>query len=80
MTSAVDPEVIKERSKVPSESATTRENFRGRVLERDGRCVFSGEDAEHSEAMHIIPHGRGSECVRRSGIGIGISLDVILMR
>ena len=56
---AVDLEVIKQRSGVPSETTRTREDFRTRVLERDGRCVWTGLPG--GVGMHIIPYGRGNE-------------------
>ena len=55
---AVDLEVIKQRSQVRSETTRTREDFRTRVLERDGCCVWTGVDGI---GMHIIPYGRGDE-------------------
>ena len=55
---AVDLEVIKQRSGVPSETTRTREDFRTRVLERDGSCVWTGLDGV---GMHIIQYGRGDE-------------------
>ena len=54
---AVDPEVIRPRTRVPSET-TTREDFGAKLLERDGICVWTGV---HGVGMHIIPHGRGDE-------------------
>jgi hypothetical protein len=56
---AVDPEVIKQRSQVPSETTVTREDFRGEVLQRDSCCVWTGVSG--GNAMHIIPHRRGNE-------------------
>ena len=60
---AVDLEVIKQRSQVPSETTRTREDFRTRVSERDGSCVWTGLDGV---GMHIIPYGRGDEACSRS--------------
>ena len=57
----MDPEVIKERSKISSQSTTRHPEFHDSVLERDGCCVFSGHDAFRCHAIHIIPHARGSE-------------------
>ena len=36
---AVDLETIMQQSRVPSETTRTREDFRTRVLQRDGCCV-----------------------------------------
>lgn len=56
---AVDLEVIKQRSRVPSETTQTCEDFSTRVSERDGRCVWTG--MPFPVAMHIIPYRRGNE-------------------
>lgn len=62
---AVDLEVIKQRSKVPSETTRTREDFRSSVLERDGRCVWTGQLG--GMGMHIIPYSRGDDvCILSS--------------
>lgn len=62
---AVDLEVIKERSQVPSETTHTREDFRDCLSERDGCCVWTGLKGV---GMHIIPYARGEEvCSRYSG-------------
>ncbi|KAI0284685.1 hypothetical protein BGY98DRAFT_529582 [Russula aff. rugulosa BPL654] len=54
---AVDPEVIRSRSQISSET-TTREDLGTKLLERDGICVWTGMPGV---GMHIIPHGRGDE-------------------
>ena len=56
---AVDLEVIKQRSRVPSETTRTREDFCDKLLKRDGRCVWTG--IMKGSGMHIIPYGRGDE-------------------
>lgn len=58
---AVDLEVIKQRTQ--DLSATTGisgavEDFRARILERDGCCVWTGLPGA---GMHIIPYIRGDE-------------------
>jgi len=58
---AVDLEVIKQRSQVPSETTTTREAFRTKLIERDGYCVWTGADGM---GMHIIPYSRGDEACK----------------
>jgi len=61
LTTAVDLEVIKERTQVPSETTRTREDFRAELLKRDVRCVFTGVSAEEGDGIHIIPYKRGTE-------------------
>ena len=61
LTCAVDLEVIKTRTKVPSESTQTRLGFRDKFLQRDVRCVWTGAGPDASNALHIIPYKRGSE-------------------
>jgi len=56
---AVDLEVIKQRPYVPSETTGTREDFRTKLLERDGGCVYT--DFTMPIGMHVIPHGRGDK-------------------
>jgi len=58
---AVDLEVIKQRSQVPSETTRTREDFRTKLLARDGCCVWTGLPGM---GMHIIPYSRGDEACR----------------
>ena len=55
---AVDLEVIKQRSQVSSETTGTHKDFRTRVLERDGCCVWTGM---YGIGMHIIPYERGDK-------------------
>lgn len=54
---AIDLDVIRHRTHDPSETTRTREDFRTRLLERDGRCVWTG--LERGVGMYIIPHRRG---------------------
>ena len=61
LTTAVDLEVIKERTRVPSETTQTREDFRKELLKRDVRCAFTGVSAEEGDGMHIIPYKWGTE-------------------
>lgn len=71
---AVDLEVIKQRSQVPSESTRTREDFCTKVLKRDGCCVWTGGDGV---GMHIIPYARGDEvCSHYSYPAIGELISV----
>jgi hypothetical protein len=56
---AVDVEVIKQRSQVPSETTATREEFRNKLFKRDGCCVWTG--VRKGVGMHIIPFSRGDE-------------------
>jgi hypothetical protein len=62
---AVDPEVIRLRTNVPSETTGTRDAFRAGLLERDLCCVWTGLSERYGgEGMHIIPYKRGSEVCR----------------
>jgi len=62
LSTAVDLEVIKQRTNVPSETAGTRDDFRARLLDRDIGCVWTGLEPEYGgEGTHIIPFKRGSE-------------------
>ena len=75
---AVDLEVIKQRSQVPSESETTQtyEDFRTRLLERDGCCVWTGWKGM---GMYIIPYRRGDEaCSHYSCPGIRAKFSILL--
>ena len=61
LSKAVDLEVIKDRSNVPSETTDTRNDFRNELLKRDVSCVFTGIAKKYGSGMHIIPYARGSE-------------------
>src|SRR5882762_10326959 len=62
LATAVDLEVMKQRTNVPSETAGTRDDFRARLLERDIGCVWTGLEPEYGgEGIHVIPFKRGSE-------------------
>jgi len=61
LSHAVDPEVIKLRTNTPSESTSTRNDFRKNVLDRDVCCVWTGTSPVIGAGMHIIPYQRGSE-------------------
>lgn len=54
---AVDLEVVKQRTHVPSETTRTHEDFRTKLLERDSCCVWTG--FSKATGMHIILHRRG---------------------
>ncbi|KAI9567886.1 hypothetical protein HD554DRAFT_2314559 [Boletus coccyginus] len=57
---AVDLEVIKLRSQVPSQTSRTRGSFREDLAKRDGeRCVWTG--FHRGAGMHIIPWSKGDE-------------------
>jgi len=58
---AVDLEVIRGRTHVPSETTGTRDDFRQNLMDRDPYCVWTGVSESFSSGMHIIPHRRGSE-------------------
>ena len=55
---AVDLGVIKQRSQVPLETMGTHKDFRTRVLQHDGCCVWISIDGI---GMHIIPYARGDK-------------------
>jgi hypothetical protein len=61
LSQAVDLEVIKQRSNIPSETTGSRSNFRSDLLIRDACCVFTGSHEQFGSGMHIIPYRRGSE-------------------
>ena len=61
LSHAVDIEVIKQRSNVPSETTESRNDFRDQLLIRDGFCVFTGSSDRFGSGLHIIPYRRGSE-------------------
>lgn len=60
LSMAVDPEVIQQRTNVPSETMGTRDDFRARLLERDIGCVWTGIGSGYGTGMHIIPFKQGS--------------------
>ena len=73
---AVDLEVIRQRTQVPSQTTGTRESFRKKVLERDGRCVWTGLPGV---GMHIIPLRRGDEvCFHYSCLGMRAKFCIML--
>ena len=59
---AVDLNVIKARTNVPSEATLqAREEFRNKAMERDVCCVWTGLGLGFLEGLHIIPHRWGSK-------------------
>ena len=74
---AVDLEVIKQRSQVPSETTRTRDDFRTRVLERDGYCVWTGLEGI---GMHIIPYSRGDEACLHYSYSVLPAKFIILLQ
>jgi hypothetical protein len=63
LTTAVDLEVIKQRTNMTSETEGTHDAFRAKLLERDIRCVWT--DTMYGTGIHIIPFERGSEVCSR---------------
>ena len=62
LATAVDLEVIKQRTNVPSETTGSHHDFRDRLLKRDISCVWTGVGFGYgTSGMHIIPFERGSE-------------------
>ena len=73
---AVDLEVIKQRSQLPSETTRTHEDFRTRILERDGCCVWTGLEGI---GMDVIPYSRGDEaCSHYSCPGMRAKFSILL--
>ena len=60
-TAVVDLEVIKTRTAVASETTSTRNRFRQKLLQRDTCCVFTRCEPEFGEGLDIIPYKRSSE-------------------
>ena len=58
---AIDIEVIKARTNVPSEPTQMSEEFRTHLLERDACCLWTGVEPEFGAGLHIIPYRRGPE-------------------
>ena len=61
LATAVDLEVIKQRTNVPSETTGSHDDFRDRLLKRDISCVWTGVGFGYGTGMHIIPFKQGSE-------------------
>jgi len=55
----VDVDAIDDRTSDASELSDRRADFRDRIVDRDGTCVSTGEQAELCIACHIIPHSKG---------------------
>ncbi|KAF8232675.1 hypothetical protein L208DRAFT_1360845 [Tricholoma matsutake] len=64
LSQAVDLEVIKLRTNVPSETTNTPDEFRTNLLERDVCCAWTGAKPDYGAGLHIIPYKRGSEWFR----------------
>ena len=56
----VDSKGLNERV-TSSASAQHSGEFRGQILQRDGSCVITGEEAELCDAAHLIPSVKGDE-------------------
>jgi hypothetical protein len=56
----VDPNAL--NCEITSSALTqSRDDFRKRIVERDGHCIVCGQRQTVSEAAHIIPFGKGDE-------------------
>ena len=76
LSHAVDLEVIKQRSQVPSKTTGTHEDFRARLLERDGCCIWT--DLE-GVGIHIIPYAQGDEaCSYYSCAGMRTKFSIFI--
>ena len=61
VSQAVDLEVIKLKTNVPSETTLTQGKFQANLLEHDICCVWTGANPDHGAGLHITPHKRGSD-------------------
>jgi len=50
---AVDLEVIRMRTHVPSETTRTREDFRTKLLDRDAFCVWTGVGEDYGSGFPL---------------------------
>jgi len=55
----IDPRLADQRTVTSSRTSTGRDNFRGDVGRRDGRCVLTGYPAYLCQAAHFLPHSKG---------------------
>jgi len=55
----IDPRLADTRTLTSSRTSTGRDNFRGDVGRRDGRCVLTGYPAYLCQAAHFLPHSKG---------------------
>jgi hypothetical protein len=55
----VDVDAMDGRTSDASELSDLRADFRDRIVDRDGTCVSTGEQASLCTACHIIPHSKG---------------------
>ena len=44
-----------------SADTTQRHNFRKDICRRDNNCVITGRQRDFCDAVHIIPHSKGSK-------------------
>lgn len=61
LATAVDLEVIKQRTNVPLETTGFHNDFHDRLLEHDISCVWTGVRSEYGDSMHMISFKQGSE-------------------
>ncbi|KAG9310472.1 hypothetical protein JVU11DRAFT_9616 [Chiua virens] len=57
----IDIDAIDNRTSHASQFSTGRNNFRGRIVERDGTCVLTGDFEANCSACHLIPHSKGND-------------------
>lgn len=55
-----DVDAIDGRTSNSSVLPDCREDFRDKIIERDGTCVFTNEMADLCDACHILPHSKGN--------------------
>jgi len=56
---AVDLEIIKARTHMPSQTTEIRDEFCTKLQEREGYCAWT--QIKYGTGLHIIPHHLGSE-------------------
>ncbi|KAF8313384.1 hypothetical protein F5887DRAFT_1237316 [Amanita rubescens] len=59
----VDADVMDDRTSNASQLTTRRNDFRTKVIERDGTCVITDEPVSNCVGCHIIPHEKGSNYI-----------------
>lgn len=63
LSHAIDPDVVKTRSRLTSDNSSLPPQFKDQLIKRDACCVFTGveNDSGQTSALHLIPRARGSE-------------------
>jgi len=53
----LDPDLMDDRTSIATAESASRDDFRQRVVDRDGTCVLTGNE-ENLIACHIVPHAK----------------------